>query len=181
VRKINKQTVWKEPKRRGGPTLTVKEVTKRLGYRQIISVIELVNLGPHHGGLPGYVNAGSGWELHSEVKKGKGVFFYEEDIEAWDSANPRVETKKERSQEISYITEYDEQMKNEVLELAEQMKDAKGRVNRRALLKALNEKYGPGRWHRWYYSVMKKILDENGYPPLRPQPETVRHFKDKVG
>lgn len=157
------------------PDLNTFEVVKRLGFKTRRSVDILVEKGPEHGGLPAYVNYGSGWQRHTGPAKGRTLFFNSDEVEAWDKAHPAT-LKEQRTQEKSEIKP-DPQMVKEVLEEAEAMKTEQGKVNRKELLKRLYALYGPGRYHRWYYRAVKEILDKNGYPPIRPQPEARRQYK----
>lgn len=161
--------IWKQPS--GGPTVTAKRLKERLGYKNHHSINALVRSGPENGGLPGYIATGEGWVRKiGAPRKGTDVMFYEEHVQQWEKLHPAVPVLEEN-------LKVDEQMIAEVLTVAKEMQHPDGRVNRKALLTRLDEKYGPGRWNRWWYPYMKKILDDYGIAPMIKQPNARRSYR----
>ncbi len=84
---------WQEPKRKEKyPTLTIKDVAKRLGYSNTQMVEHLAIRGPELGGLPIYIinPDGEGWIRKPPDLKTWNVksFFFEEDVEAFKASLP---------------------------------------------------------------------------------------------
>ena len=178
---------WREPDRDGrGPSLTTEAVAKRL---QTTSqrIKDLTIIGPEKDGLPGYINLGEAWER--KIGKGHGgiqIFYYPEDIQAWDKKHPIREEKNRLS------TSYTDEEKATVLAEAEKIKNERGQVSRSKLFLRLryepesiekrrggipaskrpkaiprtDEGYGPLFWNEKTWGRMKQILDDAEIPGL---------------
>lgn len=170
---------WKEPKRKGGPTMSTRAVVQELGYSTVESVHVLVRRGPEKDGLPGYIPNpdGRGWQLKRvptreeraamaeagqpyDTKSGVEVMFYEEDVKAWKAAHP---VRLRAAQDVTYTDE----QRDIVLAEAKKLEAEEGFVTRTRLLTRLAE-IDRG-WNDRKYRVMKKILEDNHIdrPPRR--------------
>lgn len=171
---------WKEPKRRGGPSMSTRAVVRELGYSTVESVHILVRRGPENDGLAGYIPApdGNGWqrkqvptpEERAAMKaagtpyipaSGVEVMFYREDVEAWKKAHP-VRLRSDYSDVV-----YTDEQKALVLAEAEKLKSEEGHVTRTRLLERLYKI--DKSWNDRKYRVLRKILEDNGIdrPPRR--------------
>lgn len=171
---------WREPKRAGGPDLTVSQVAKMLDL-STERVKDLAIFGPERDGLPGYINVGNGWERkHGAGYPGVQVMFYKRDIDDWASRHEVIQKEYDPPA-------YSEAEKRIVLEEAAKIKDENGAVNRRELFNRLRyvpgtvrkqegvkrlkgdprtePGYGPEVWHERTRPIMTAILNDAGIAP----------------
>lgn len=121
--------VWKEPKRRGGPEWTSKQVA---AYLKISTerVMKLARIGPEGDGLAAYVNVGKGWERRNGQKSKLG--FYPEDVIKWGQEHPI---------QVMESSEYSELEKQTLLHEAKLLKEETGMISRVTLMERL--RYDP--------------------------------------
>ncbi|SRR5579885_1445702 len=165
--------IWKEPKRKGSPSMTAEAVRRQLGYRSLESIHNLVKLGPEHDGLAGYIPAddGIGWQRVTQEHGGVQTFFYPEDVEEWDRKHPIIEKDNEP-------VSYSDLEKRVVLEEAEKIKRPDGSVYRKELRERL-AKLSTGWGTSTRYRMIKQILDDAGIPvpPKTPKTEHRRKYR----
>ena len=170
---------WIEPRRRGGPDLNAREVSKILQF-SVQRVNELAKIGPERNGLPAYINLGDGWQRKTGPHTGVEMFFYRSDVEEWEKKHPLL-PKETREEKPSYT----EQEKALVLAEAAKIADPKtGAVSRTQLFARLRfqpetiirgkggltgeprqeEGLGSAIWQESRWAVMRAILDDAGIP-----------------